>query len=224
MSKLQVTQDTPLTPVELTKSLYEGYFRKENEYPSDQSLAVLWAHTSLETARGKKIRNYNFGNIKNSNGIRFPQYDYCMYEAGEFINGEHKMFYPPHPQTHFASFPSKEEGAEAYIKFFSEQDRYIESWEMLKGGDPVKFSVALKKGGYYTAPVAPYTQVIVKLTKEFLSKPELIAWKPEPDVLLPDIVNWKPQEIKLAVHKNWFQLMLGSFKFIFNFISKLWKK
>jgi len=62
-----------------TYALREAWKRVYNEYPSDESLAVLWAKTCLETGRFKVgFWNYNFGNIKAKAGEKFT-----MFTCGE---------------------------------------------------------------------------------------------------------------------------------------------
>lgn len=168
-----------LQEAEAAYALREAWKRIYNEYPSDRSLAVLWAKACLETGRWKFIHNYNFGNIKKK---RTPDdgHFFTMYECGEVINGKHIMFKPPHYQTHFRAYLTVEDGAEDYLRFVSQKKRYIKAWQKVIEGDPRGYSHELKIAGYYTANEARYTAGVVRLFDEFLRrKDELMSWLPE---------------------------------------------
>lgn len=167
---------TPLSEEEATYYLREAWREVVGSYPSKNSLALLWAQSLGETGRWKSLRNNNWGNIKRRKEIQ----KWTSYPAGEFLNGEHKMFYPYHPQTHFAAWDTPLEGAKAYIRFLSQNPNYSRAWVEVLAGDPVQYCVELKKAGYFTAPLDHYTKGIISLVKEFKSKyDQLISWKPE---------------------------------------------
>lgn len=161
---------------EATYALREAWFRVYGQYPTTNSLALLWAQWALETGRGKAIHNYNFGNLKR--GKDDPT-DWTMFRCSEILNGREVFFDPPHPQTHFRAYPTAIDGALDYIKFLSKKTRYAKAWEAVKKGDPAEFSHELKVAGYYTANEARYTAIVVKLTEEFKSKAKiLLEWRP----------------------------------------------
>jgi hypothetical protein len=166
-------------------ALREAWKRVYGDYPSDRSLAVLWAKSALETGRWKFIHNYNFGNIKKKRKTRYSPDDghfFTMFRCGEVINGRHIMFDPPHYQTHFRAYLTVEEGAEDYLRFVSQKKRYLKAWQKVIEGDPRGYSHELKVAGYYTASEARYTAGVVRLFDEFLRrKEELMSWVPEQD-------------------------------------------
>lgn len=209
---------------EATYALREGWKSIYDEYPSNNSLALLWAQWALETGRGKAIHCYNFGNLKRSSG---DPTDWTMYRCSEIIDNKEVFFDPPHPQTHFRAYRSVIDGAKDYILFLSKRKRYLKAWEEVKKGDPAAFGHELKVAGYYTANEARYTAIIVKVTNEFLKKADnLLNWKPvvmaQEDKSAIDLANVpifitepdfksRPKEepsIELIVSKKWFQLII----------------
>src|SRR5690242_20203330 len=101
MGKLIEAKITTLSENEAVHILRESWFKLFNHYPSNDTLALLYAQSALETGRWKKIYNYNFGNIK-----RNGDEDYCMFKCNEIINGKTIWFNPPHRQTWFRAYPS----------------------------------------------------------------------------------------------------------------------
>lgn len=197
--KLVETIPTPLTESEAAYNLREGFKLVTGEYPSVNSLAILWAHTALETSlpgkRFGRILNNNWGNIKKT-----KDHDYCMYACSEIINGKNINFVPPHPETHFNAYPDAVTGAKEYIEFISKRVRYQPAWQELLAGNPTKYCAELKKGGYFTADLIGYTNTLTKLTNEFKKKSEtLLSWKPpvkepEPEIItIPPIVQEEPK-------------------------------
>jgi hypothetical protein len=167
---------------EAAYSLREAWKKLYGEYPSLNSLALLWSQWALETGRGKSIWNYNFGNIKVSGDE-----DYTMYRCNEVINGKVEWFDPPHKQTWFRSYGSAIDGAYDYIKFLSQKSRYKAAWQAIIKGDPAIFSHELKVAGYYTAEEEGYTHNVVSLTTEFKSKADtILTWQPE-KIYIPQI-------------------------------------
>lgn len=159
---------------EAAYALREAWKRLYTEYPSLDSLALLWAQWALETGRGKSIFCYNFGNIKRS-----ADEDYCMFRCDEIINGKTVWFEPPNKATWFRAYPTAVDGAYDYIKFLSQKSRYQTAWIAVKAGDPAAFGHALKMADYYTANEANYTKGLVSLTNEFKSKSTtILAWTP----------------------------------------------
>lgn len=166
---------TPLTAEEAAYYLKTAWKIVEGEFPSDDTLAILWAQSALESGRWKLLRNYNYGNIKKRVGIK-----YTSYECGEVINGKHQMFYPYHPETFFAAWDSALEGAVGYIQFLKQRERYKKAYQALKEGNENLFVSYLKDGGYFTASLEHYKNLIGKLTKEFKNKKDtLIKWSPD---------------------------------------------
>jgi hypothetical protein len=168
-----------LDQAEAAYALREAWYRIYGAYPSDRSLAVLWAKSCLETGRWKYIHCYNFGNIKKKMNPDDGHY-FTMFRCGEVINGKHQMFDPPHYQTHFRAYKTVADGAEDYLRFVSQKTRYQKAWQEVIRGNPSGYSHELKIAGYYTADEARYTAGVVRLFDEFMRrKEELMSWIPK---------------------------------------------
>jgi len=156
-------------------ALREAWKLLYNQYPSLDSLALLWSQWALETGRGKAIHCYNFGNLKRSGDE-----DYCMFRCNENINGKWEWFDPPHKQTWFRAYPTAVDGAFDYVKFLSQKRRYLKAWQAVRLGDAALFGHELKIAGYYTANEIQYTKGLVRLADEFKKKSAtMLAWKPK---------------------------------------------
>jgi hypothetical protein len=193
-----------LEEAEAAYALREAWYRVYGEYPSDKSLAVLWAKSALETGRWKSIHCYNFGNIKwnLSSGNDF----FTMYACGEEVslaqaqrlvredpervkivrtytwpNGSKRAsikIKENHSWSQFRAYKTAEDGAEDYLRFVSQKKRYAKAWQKVIEGDPKGYSHELKVAGYYTANEASYTRGVVRLFDEFMKrKDELLSWK-----------------------------------------------
>lgn len=199
-----------LKEAEAAYALREAWKRIYKEYPSDNSLAVLWSKSCLETGRWKHIHRYNFGNIKRKIDDKINLF--TMFECGEEVslvtaqkmitedperisivrtyieNGIKKAsikIKPGHLWSQFTAHTTAEDGAEFYIRFVSQKARYAKAWQKVILGDPVGYAHELKVAGYYTADEKQYTNGVLRLFNEFLKrKTELMSWKPE-EVILP---------------------------------------
>lgn len=181
---------TPLSESEACYYLREAWKSIFGEYPSKESCALLWAQSALETGRWKLIHNHNWPNIKRIKGNHWTSY-----KCNEVLNGKVEWFYPYHPQTHFAAYLTSLDGAVAYIKFLSERTRYREAWNEVLKGDPVAFTAALKRGGFFTANLATYTKGVVSLSNEFKRKySKFLEYKPEGTVTAPEEKEEQEQE------------------------------
>jgi hypothetical protein len=209
---------------EAAYGLRQAWKKIYGNYPNNKQLSLLWAQSALETGRWKIIRNYNFGNIKKKWAnpkykIRDDGHKFTMFATGENLwnhqkrKSEYHWFEPPHIQTHFRAYDSLVEGAEDYIRFVSQKKRYKKAWQEVLKGNPTAFSHELKLAGYYTAAEEIYTKGVVRLTKEFLKKADvLLGWVPEVDSEPPEdkpeeiFTEWEKQQIldqvSLSIHNS----------------------
>lgn len=157
---------TSLTEDELAYYLRQAWKELYNIDATKEQLCILWCHTSLETGRGKFIFNNNYGNIKRRDGQT-----YTSYKCNEILNGKPQWFEPYHPQTFFQSWDSATEGAKAYLQFLN-KPRYAQALKALNEGDVSKYCAKLKEGGYFTADLLYYTNLMLKLSKSFEKKAE----------------------------------------------------
>lgn len=188
---------TPLHEREIAYYLNQAWKQMHGRFPSKDTLAIIWSQVVLEAGRNtdrfenSKMRNYNYGNIKKN--LDYSPY-WTSYEAGEFLGGEHQMFYPYHPQTFFAAWKTPLEGALGYLKFLKHRKRYREAWAKLKEGDTRGYVAALKKGGYFTAPLDKYLGLVSRLTNEFKARyDDLMSWSPPPTEKPPPDPEPKPE-------------------------------
>jgi hypothetical protein len=193
-----------LTKSEAAIALRTAWKSISGSFPSNESLAILWAKTKQETGNFRlQFINFNFGNQKDKNDNK----PFTMFKCGEEITlkqaqqlvlktpdlvkivstykkkGEDYasvIILPGHPWSKFKSFTSVEEGAEEYIKFIAFKDRYKKAWQKCVEGDAVGFSHELSVAGYYTANEKKYTEGVLKGVKEFFDNiDELLEKSPQ---------------------------------------------
>jgi hypothetical protein len=166
---------TVLSEGEATYSLREAWKELFGNYPTDKTLAILFAHAALETGRFKLIHCYNYGNIKRNPNDGFY---FTMYPAGEYEKGKYVPYNPPNLKCHFRAYKSAVDGAKEFISFLS-KPRYVKARAQLISGNPEMYSHELSVAQYYTALESDYTPTVIKIFNEFLRrKDELLAWKP----------------------------------------------
>ncbi len=172
---------TPMTAKEVALAFRSAFEKVVGRTPSNACLALIVAHSALETGRWKSIHCYNFGNIKAS-----PTYEglYCQFRCNEVINGKVQWFDPPHPQTNFRAFASVDDGAVDHLEFLAHRKRYAVAWANMCDGAPLAFVDSLKRAGYFTADEAPYSRAVVSLWKEYLPLMEALK-EPEPEPAPP---------------------------------------
>lgn len=99
-------------------------------------LAMLAAHSDLETAGWTRMHAYNFGNVT--------------------AIGSQSWFKLPGNAHHFRAYPSAFEGASAMIALLTRH--YPEAVALLGSGDFAAYSAALKAHGYFEEDPAGYAR------------------------------------------------------------------
>lgn len=153
------------------------------------SLAILMAHSALETGKWRVgLHRWNFGNVRAYPSKLKDDEFFTMFKCGEILRGKEVFFEPPHPNSAFRAFRSREEGIKHHLKFLMRK-RYKKAWEMILVGNAEGYSHELRAGGYYTANKKLYTRALVKLTSEYLKKKDkLTSWRPvEPEANAYDV-------------------------------------
>jgi hypothetical protein len=153
---------TPITPLDVARALRAAWLRLFEVVPADQQIAVLLAQSALETGRWKSCYCWNLGNIKP--GSKWSG-DCYQIRLNEVIDGKVRWFDPPHPQTNMRAYSSLFDAAADYLWML--RRRFSSSWTPVLNGDPVAFSQALKRQGYYTADEPPYTKAVKSLFLEY---------------------------------------------------------
>jgi len=196
-----------ITEREAAQALRNAWKRIFKKYPSDKSLACLWAKTKLETGKFQVgFIDFNFGNTKS----KIDNELFTMFKCGEEISLEQAnklisetpdlvkiisvykkngkdwtsvIILPGHPWSKFQAFKTLEDGAENYIRFLSEKTRYKLAWQKVLEGDPEGFSHELKIGGYYTGNEKKYTDGVVKNYNDFMNRIDELVTELEPVTL-----------------------------------------
>lgn len=167
-SKFLPDQTTKLSESDAVRALKEAFKNVYKSYPSNNTLAILYAQTALETGRFKTgFHCYNWGNIKSRPDDGFF---WTMFRCSEVIKGINTFFDPPNDQCKFKAYRTAIEGAEDYISFLSKRIRYAKAWAQLLAGNPEQYSHELHVAGYYTADEGLYTKGVISLTNEFHKK------------------------------------------------------
>jgi hypothetical protein len=170
---------TPLTTREVLRAFRDAFQVVCGFTPSNATLALLVAHSALETGRWKSIHCYNFGNVKAG-----PDYEgyYCQFRCNEVLNGKTVWFDPPHAQCSFRAFGTITEGAADHLEFLARRPRYAKAWQVMLAGDPARFVDELKAAHYFTADAEPYKRAVTSLWREYMN---LLADE-EPEEREPD--------------------------------------
>jgi hypothetical protein len=186
-------QQTKATPLETREAILAAWRSLFGTEPSKQTLCVLLAQWALETGRGKACFCWNLGNMKYPGPpVQLGECgDWQFYACNEIIGGKTVWFYPPNRGCCFQAFGTLTEGCIAYLGLLARRYAKCGAWDALVAGDPSAYSKALKRGGYYTAAEADwtdsagqlhhgYTWSVISLFHEFSRLPD-----PEPEPSLP---------------------------------------
>lgn len=144
---------TAVTPADIRGALARAHQARFGRPATPALLDVLTAHVSLETARGSRMFNYNFGGIKGA-GPSGQSARYLTREVG--ANGEDR-----HLVDGFRAYGSLTEGAGDYLRFL--HTRYGTAFDAASRGDVDGFAGALKSRGYFTENVEPYAAALRSL-------------------------------------------------------------
>ncbi len=188
---------TLITPLDVARALRAAWMRLFEDIPANQCIAVLMAQSALETGRWKSCYCWNLGNIKP--GSKW-QGDYFQIRLNEVIKGKVEWFDPPHPQTNMRAYSNLIDAASDYLWML--RRRFSSSWTPVLNGDPVAFSQALKRQGYYTADEPPYTRAVKSLFGEFLRL--LVSQESSPEPPPDDAPDTEPdggglEELALSI-------------------------
>lgn len=154
---------TPISTQEYLTSCRNAFQKVFDSEPTNETIALLWAHWALETGRGKNCFNYNLGNVKCFD----PSQPYHMLRnIWEIENGQKVFYQPPHKQTWFRAYQTLDEGMEAYLKLI--YHRFNRSVPALLNGNAGDFATSLKVQHYFTGNLGDYISALTSLQKEFL--------------------------------------------------------
>lgn len=157
--------------------------------PTDECIAVAMAKCRGETANGNAVWNDNLGNIKpgkswtgnftcillNEVELKKERGDtkprvYWYDPRGELVGGRGSALRDAplevpdgHVQTRMRSFAGRTDAGYQYIDFIFSNPRYHRARDAMIAGNPAAYSHELKLAGYYTAPEADYTKLVMGL-------------------------------------------------------------
>jgi hypothetical protein len=144
---------TAVSPADIRGALARAHQAQLGKPAPPALLDVLTAHVSLETGRGSRMFNYNFGGIKGAG----PSGQSARYLTREVdANGDDH-----HLVDGFRAYRSLTEGAGDYLRFL--HTRYGAAFDAASRGDVDGFAGALKSRGYFTENVEPYAAALRSL-------------------------------------------------------------
>lgn len=138
------------------------------DFPTQAQAGVLFAQWMVETS-GKACWNWNIGNVKVTPAqvvADVPWFD--LPGTWEIVNGQRVVLKEGDPGRRFRAFTTLEEAMREHLAFLRNK-RYAPSWPYVEAGDPAGFARALKRQGYYTAPVDDYASIMVAAHKSWMS-------------------------------------------------------
>lgn len=145
-------QRTSADTQDVRAALYNEWTAIMGENPTDKTIAMLMAHSALETGNWKSMWNWNLGNITTRSGrfFRIP------------APGQEKYKYRPHD--------SLEAGAREFILYL--QRAQPDAFALLDAERADQYAAALKAGAYYEAPEAEYAAALRKLYVKYFRATE----------------------------------------------------
>jgi flagellum-specific peptidoglycan hydrolase FlgJ len=150
---------TPLSEQAVAAYLAQAWQAVIGEPIQHGTLAVLWAHSALETGRGEKMLGFNFAGLKGQapNGDGRP-----------LLTWEHGADGPKRVRRTFRVYRSAEQGARDYIELL--KNKYSRARRAAERGSPVDFVSGLAENDYFTHDAEQYTRSVTLLTLEYLKK------------------------------------------------------
>ncbi len=152
-------------PVEITPIGYDearnwlawAYSAETAFIPPATALAMLLAHSALETAEWAKMRGWNFGNVT-AFGHDRPYY--VLHGITEYVDGK-----PVVVDMLFRWYPSSSLGAWDFVHVL--RTRFPGAWALLESRDPKAYAFSLAEAKYYTGSRDKYAEGLAKWYAEF---------------------------------------------------------
>lgn len=130
MGKRVQRTKTYVSEPQMASAIIQAWTDMFGHAPTKEQVDLVLSQNALETGNRKSMWNFNVGNIT-TNGL--GQFDYI----DDLV-----------PHLKFRSYPNLEEGAKDYLKLLSSKN-YSQAWQHILNPDPVQFSKALGRAGYY---------------------------------------------------------------------------
>ncbi len=152
-------EPTPLSEMEVARELARAYLALYGQAPSVNLLGVAWAQVQLETGRGTKLYNFNFGNITCGSSWR------GAYQ--ELKDGTNEPHY-------YRAYVSAAAGAKDYWELL--HGRYKPALAYFERGDAPGAAFELSALGYFTAPPEPIARSFGKLFASYEKRSAGPTW------------------------------------------------
>lgn len=187
---------TPVFVPDLASVLWHAWTALVGSPPVHAAIELLVAWWGLETGWGRSCHCFNLGNAK---GVVGGSRCWTFFACNELINGKWVWFYPKNPGCCFRAFETLEAGAVDWLALI--HDRFPEAFAALSTGDPTTLAHAARLRGYYTAPEADYTNILVGClphVRSFGIDWAALETAPNPPDLAPLIPLERDQAAELA--------------------------
>ncbi|HWA78349.1 MAG TPA: glucosaminidase domain-containing protein [Polyangiaceae bacterium] len=146
--------NTPMDEEQAARHLMQAWHAVLDVRPSEQTLAVLWAHWAHETARGRRMHAFNFAGIKG----RGPSGASVVVWTREGAGSSELV------RRTFRAYRTANEGARDYVRLLS--TRYPAALRAAGDGNAYGFVSALDAGGYFTGDTRAYLRAVTSLSSE----------------------------------------------------------
>jgi hypothetical protein len=133
---------TPLDEEGIFEELRSAHVKLYGTEPHTNLMAGVWSHIALENGKGRKIWNYNFGNI----GLRPSD------GPGEY--------YDHFGKTRYRSFENFQDGAAAYWRFLESCPMALKNFRY---ANPSGAAISLRRCNYYRADEEHYSKLLSSL-------------------------------------------------------------
>ncbi|MEP7123132.1 MAG: hypothetical protein ABJE95_19545 [Byssovorax sp.] len=151
--------DTPLDDTQVRDALRVGHLIAFGAPPSDERLAIAWAQICEETARGKAIHNFNFGNIDRTLDWPGDVFPLVADELLDQVRAAHRKM--------LRSYASAAAGAAGFWLYLAEHHATaLEAFH----GTGLAAAAALKHSGYFTGLLAEYAPAMASLVREYFRR------------------------------------------------------
>ena len=148
---------TPLEPETAGRCLALAWHARTGREIRADSLAVLLSHWALETARGERMVEHNFGGVKGES----PSGHSVRLWTRELKQGR-----VVRALRRFRSYATPEEGAKDYLDLLAQ--RYRGAYRAMIRGLPGEFVRVLEQRGYFTDHAGAYRRAMQRLWREFV--------------------------------------------------------
>jgi hypothetical protein len=148
---------TQLSPAEAQDAIQQAWTERFGEAPRPETLAILTAQWSHETAEGKAMYNFNFAGIKGvgPSGLHVTQ------RTREGYGNDERVI-----RDSFRAYGSAKEGALDYLSLLDR--KYGGALDSARSGDVTGFVSGLHEGGYFTGDKRVYERSVSRHANRIL--------------------------------------------------------